>query len=61
MDVGLFSSSTSSVEIGTLGMDLTFSTSFPSSIVSNFEAIIVDAPWDDIINIHEELENFKTN
>jgi hypothetical protein len=59
VDLELFSSPTSSVETSTLGMDLTFSTYFPSSSVSNVEKFISHMPQEDIIKIHEELENLQ--
>jgi hypothetical protein len=59
VDLGLSSSPTSSIENGTLGMDLTFSTFMPSSSVTNFEKMIVDMLQEDVINIDEDLQNLQ--
>lgn len=59
MDFGLSNSFMFSVETSTLGMDHTFSTSFPSIIVTNIETMVADILQENTIQIYEDLEKLK--
>jgi hypothetical protein len=57
VNLGLFSSFTTSVDTITLGVDPTPSNPPPSSNVMHVDTMVSSAPKEDIIEIHEELKN----
>jgi hypothetical protein len=59
MDLGLSNSSTSSVDIGTLGMDHTFNTSLPLRRMPHVQKMVVDIQQDNIVKMHDDHSNLK--